>query len=54
MAVTCDFCGSVEDDDVPPLTWTVSLEGGALKRYCDACTRDNLRAMEGKLDAEFW
>ena len=54
MAVTCDFCGTSVEDDDPPLTWTVSVEGGGTKRYCERCTRDNVRAMEGKLDTEFW
>ena len=54
MALTCDFCGSGVDDDVPPLTWSVSMENGQVRRFCEGCTRDNLRAMEGKLDAEFW
>jgi len=36
-----------------PLTWSLSVEHGRACRYCERCTRENLRAMEGKLDAEF-
>ncbi|WP_183098015.1 hypothetical protein [Nocardioides pelophilus] len=69
MAVTCDFCGNVAPSDDPPLTWTMAVEPfekrprpsgvppeprGRTKRYCDSCSREHLRAMEGKLDSEWW
>ena len=54
MAVTCDFCGSVAATDDPPLTWTTAVERGRIRRYCDACSREHLRAIEGKLDSEWW
>lgn len=54
MAVTCDFCGTTDPGEVPPLTWSVAVERGQVRRYCEACTRANLRAMEGKLDRDFW
>ena len=50
--VTCDFCGTTADEQ--PLTWTSSVENGQTKLFCDKCSRDNLRAMEGKLDSEYW
>jgi hypothetical protein len=31
-----------------------SVEGGRELRFCPACARDNLRAIEGKLDSELW
>jgi len=50
---TCDFCGtSVEGD--PPLTWTTAVEHGRTRRFCDTCSREHLRAMESKLDSEWW
>lgn len=54
--VTCDFCGRQADGDDPAetLTWTTSREGKRLRRYCDVCSREHLRSMEGKLDSEFW
>ncbi len=54
MSVTCDHCGSVAEGEVPPLTWSLTLEAGHVQRFCDRCTRENLRAMEGKLDREYW
>ena len=51
---TCDFCGRQEADDAQTLAWSTSVEGGRLKTFCDSCSRENLRAMEGKLDSEYW
>lgn len=51
---TCDFCGCQEADEAKTLAWTVSVEGGRRRTYCDECSRAHLRAMEGKLDSEFW
>ena len=52
--MTCDFCGRQEADEAKTLTWTTSVENGRLRRYCDECSRTHLRAMEGKLDSEYW
>jgi hypothetical protein len=52
--VTCDFCGTVSETDDPPLTWTTSVELGRTKYFCDRCSREHLRAMESKLDSEWW
>jgi hypothetical protein len=54
MAVTCDLCGRVAAGEEPPLTWSLSMERGRVQRYCEECTRENLRAMEGKLATEHW
>jgi len=54
MPVTCDRCGTTVDVDEPPLTWSLSTEHGQTKRYCERCTRENVRAIEGKLDQEHW
>jgi len=51
---TCDFCGRQEPDKAKTLTWTVAVENRRRRVYCDACSRDHLRSMEGKLDSEFW
>jgi hypothetical protein len=51
--LTCDFCGR-QAPAAQTLTWTVSVENGRRRRYCDECSRSHLRAMEGKLDSEFW
>lgn len=51
--VTCDFCGTQAPED-RTLTWSTAIERGRKQVFCDACSRDNLRAMEGKLDSEWW
>jgi hypothetical protein len=51
---TCDFCGRQEADDAKTLAWSTSVENGRTKTFCDSCSRENLRAMEGKLDSEYW
>jgi len=50
----CAWCGSVAPEPQPPLTWTYSVESGRALWYCDRCGRDHLRAIEGKLDAEYF
>ena len=51
---TCDFCGRQEADEAKTLTWSTSVENGRSRTYCDSCSREHLRAMEGKLDSEYW
>jgi hypothetical protein len=50
--VTCGLCGVSEDEQ--PLTWTTSVEEGRTVYYCQRCSRDNLRAIEGRLDPSWW
>jgi hypothetical protein len=52
--VSCDFCGAVDPADQPPLTWTTAVENGRTRYFCAACSRENLRAIESKLDSEWW
>jgi hypothetical protein len=54
MAVSCDNCGTSTPDDLPPLTWSLGMESGRVRRYCDRCTRTHVRAVEGKLDPTYW
>lgn len=54
MAVTCDFCGASAPDGEAPLTWTIAVERGHTKYFCDECSREHLRAIESKLDSEWW
>lgn len=51
---TCDFCGRQEADETTALTWSTAVEDGRVKTFCDVCSRDHLRAMEGKLDSIHW
>jgi hypothetical protein len=50
--VICALCGLTADEQ--PLTWTMSVERGQTLLYCERCSRDNVRAIESKLDGEWW
>ena len=52
--LTCDFCGRQERDPAATLAWSTAVEGGRRRTYCVECSRTHLRAMEGKLDSEYW
>jgi hypothetical protein len=51
--VSCAFCGTT----VPaaPLTWMrdVDARRGPVW-YCERCARENLRAIESRLEQEWW
>jgi hypothetical protein len=51
--VTCSYCGA-QAPLVEALSWTTAVERGRQQRFCVSCSRENLRAMEGKLDSEWW
>lgn len=51
--VTCDFCGR-QEKPAATLTWTTSVEEGRRKTFCDECSRQHLRSIEGKLDSAWW
>ncbi|GAA0926570.1 hypothetical protein [Streptomyces thermoalcalitolerans] len=48
----CSRCGTPADGPQP--TWTCSVEGGVRRYFCDACSRKNLRSIEGRLDSAWW
>jgi hypothetical protein len=50
---TCDFCGK-QAEEAETMTWMTSWENGRWRIYCDTCSRRHLRAIEGKLDSEWW
>jgi len=50
--VSCALCGQPAAE--PPLTWSTSVERGRLLHYCERCSRANVRAIESKLDGEWW
>jgi hypothetical protein len=52
--LTCDFCGRSAEEGAATLTWSTAVENGRHRTYCDQCSREHLRAMEGKLDSEYW
>jgi hypothetical protein len=51
---TCDFCGRTAEYGSTTLTWTTAVEHDQRRTYCDVCSRQHLREMEGKLDSEYW
>jgi hypothetical protein len=53
-SVTCDFCGGTVPGETVPLTWTTAVENGRTRVFCDRCSREHLRAIEGKLDSAWW
>lgn len=48
----CSRCGTIAEGT--PLTWTFSVENGVRRYFCESCARDNLRAIEGRLDSDLW
>lgn len=58
--LVCARCGTQLDAEADEqggmlaLTWVAAHEDGRDVRYCPQCARDNLRAIEGKLDSEYW
>ncbi|WP_189147024.1 hypothetical protein [Streptomyces lacrimifluminis] len=50
--VVCARCGTQAES--LPLTWTCSMENGTRHHLCDTCARENLRAIEGRLDSAWW
>ncbi len=49
--VACARCGATGFD---PLTWSSSADRPGRRWYCARCSRDNVRAIEGRLDQEWW
>ena len=54
--VTCARCGTTAEE--LPLTWSSeTVRRGTEKQvvhYCDRCSRENVRSIEGRLDQEWW
>ncbi|MFI6375263.1 hypothetical protein [Streptomyces sp. NPDC050546] len=50
--LVCARCGT--SAEAPQLTWTCSVEHGARRDFCGTCSRENLRAIEGRLDSDWW
>ncbi|WP_369172247.1 hypothetical protein AB5J49_31450 [Streptomyces sp. R28] len=48
----CARCGA--QAKAPQPTWTCSVENGIRHYICDSCSRENLRAIEGRLDSAWW
>ncbi|MFD9005269.1 hypothetical protein ACFV0T_30705 [Streptomyces sp. NPDC059582] len=50
--LVCARCGRPADGAQP--TWTCSVEHGTRQYFCNTCSRDHLRAIEGRLDSAWW
>ena len=56
-APNCQLCGRVPDpatEDDPPLAWVLDTEGGRRRWTCPGCAREHVRAIEAKLDSQWW
>ncbi|WOX12431.1 hypothetical protein [Streptomyces sp. N50] len=51
-SLVCARCGTKSEGPQP--TWTCSVENGTRYYFCDTCARENLRAIEGRLDSAWW
>ncbi|MFK4143923.1 hypothetical protein [Streptomyces sp. NPDC004065] len=52
-SLVCARCGTPAEGPPPP-TWTCSVENGARRYFCDRCSREHLRSIEGRLDSAWW
>ena len=49
---TCARCGVTVGDR--PLTWSLEVGARGAQWLCAACTREHVRAIEGRLDDAWW
>jgi len=58
--MVCALCARSLDPDaddqsaLASLSWMHSTERGREVAYCPTCSRENLRAIESKLEVEYW
>jgi hypothetical protein len=52
--VECARCGVTADGDVPPPEWLCAVENSRRQYFCDDCARTHIRAIESRLDPEWW
>ncbi|MBN2622712.1 MAG: hypothetical protein JXA83_05060 [Acidimicrobiales bacterium] len=53
---TCARCGaraSGPEGGLPP-GWSVATSDRGVDRLCAACTRENVRSIEARLDEDWW
>ncbi|HVU71827.1 MAG TPA: hypothetical protein VHE83_02595 [Mycobacteriales bacterium] len=53
--IACSGCGTPAPDggDVPA-TWTFQTSERGVTYLCEACARQNIRSIEGRLDDAWW
>jgi hypothetical protein len=49
--VICSSCGATAES---PLGWITDVTERGVQHLCDRCSRENLRAIEGRLDPAYW
>ncbi|GGD28207.1 hypothetical protein GCM10007231_29650 [Nocardioides daphniae] len=52
--MTCALCGTRATSEAEALSWTTSVERGRTLHHCVTCSREHLRAIEGKFDSDWW
>jgi hypothetical protein len=55
--LVCSTCGTTPPTDeqaAARLTWSRGTDRGRTTWTCERCSRDNLRSIESKLDADWW
>jgi hypothetical protein len=53
--LVCATCGKTAPAEGAALiTWVRGLEDGRQVWSCEACSREHLRSIEGKLDTAWW
>ncbi|HZI98007.1 MAG TPA: hypothetical protein VFD41_10845 [Actinomycetales bacterium] len=52
--LACSRCGALVEGPTPPLGWSSGVERSRQTWICEACARENLRSIEGKLDEDWW
>ncbi|MFD9503650.1 hypothetical protein [Streptomyces sp. NPDC060035] len=52
--VSCARCGVMADGDTAPPTWICSVENGRRQYVCEDCARTHIRAIESRLDPDWW
>jgi hypothetical protein len=51
-ATTCAVCAVTVED--LPATWSLQVTDRERQWLCEGCTRNNVRAIEGRLDEAWW
>jgi hypothetical protein len=52
LMLTCAWCGAAAV--AAPLGWTVEFTRRGPRYMCDRCSRENLNAIEGRLETELF
>ncbi|MFF6785942.1 hypothetical protein [Streptomyces sp. NPDC012510] len=52
QTLVCARCGTITD--APQPLWICSIENGGRFYFCETCARENLRAIESRLDSAWW